>query len=146
MDNNIFLHKHFIEEMEDCNPNLLIVSTEIKNFDKIISLINSKTILIAYLPDDFLETIIENIKAELDGRLAENIGIVSDNMCEACFDLSDLLFSPKFLITLSGFQTINGHTDIITLQSDGQKISQAAGIPLSQFFKKNYLSWFTTNI
>ena len=111
-----------------------------------MGIINSKTILIAYSPDDFLETIIENIKAELDGRLAENIGIVSDNMCEACFDLSDLLFSPKFLITLSDFQTINGNIDIITLQSDGRKILQAADMPLSQFFKNNYLSWFTTNL
>ena len=123
----------------ELNPNVIIISTEHENFEEISNSINDNTILIEYSTDDSIETILENLKAELGGIKAVNIGILqgADSITLDITEAGGLGTDTPYLNTdelidaLDDYQTVDGGTVFVNELSN---LSTSSGLSFSEFF------------
>ena len=130
-----------ISEISNLNSeinNVLLVSAENEIVYNISSLINDNTVLVEYSADDSVETILENINAELGDSKAVNIGIVDSSQLsvdsgqpvETCGNTSFSL--AELTNALQEFQTVDGTVDVINFELGGESVDP--DLPLTEFF------------
>ena len=121
-----------IPDLQSEINNLLLVPTTDEIINNISSMINDNTVVVEYSADDSVETIIENLKAELGDNKAVHIGILNSDISEQLTVNSEKLDVDELVDSLKEFQTVDGTVDIIDFELGSDEVDMDS--TLTEFF------------